>query len=465
MREAYPPIIEFEASTPLARSDWRYTARPEWSSTGESMWMRLAKFSLCNRMGVSELADLLSLREPIGDSTASAVDLRRIGRWDQNALAFILEISLDDVRASFCSLVPRHLLARSSTELRYCEPCLAMGFHAAWFQWLHIERCPLHSAPIRRGCFHCSSPIPYELGASLALSPLCCTACGLDWVPSLTRPGGRCTPIGSLAGQLMQRWSEYVRHVVTLERHIGRDCSTGQFVTTSLTAQAIATAAVRPHVLTMMNRLFDSPPPMPTRGTAQGMDVERLQSPCGSIDSATPWYRDIRFDRNHWPHFGDDFIRYERMVLAARDQLFKAHGHELAAGRQHRLLLDGLLAPTSSMRGDTAAAVGWAVSWLGPTQALAPPTGFAAPAAGLTGWLASLPLRTPRTSVSAWNEQVGRWLTEDLAHSARLWAQITEFMSTRGHYVLYGEAVHLMSLATWHGTASNRNHIFTSINS
>ena len=141
------------------------------------------------------------------------------------------------------------------------------------------------------------------------------------------------------------------------------------------------------------------------------------------------------------------------MVLAARDQLFEAHGYELAAGRQHRLLLDGLLAPTSSMRGEAAAAVAWAVSWLGPTQALAPPTGFAAPAAGLTGWLASLPLRTPRTSVSAWSEQVRRWLTEDLAHSACLWAEVIEFMSTRGHYVLYGEAVHLISLATRHGIA------------
>jgi hypothetical protein len=114
---------------------------------------------------------------------------------------------------------------------------------------------------------------------------------------------------------------------------------------------------------------------------------------------------------------------------------------------------------------DAAAAVGWAVSWLGPSKALAPPTGFTAPAAGLTGWLANLPLRTPRTSVRAWHEQVVQWLTEDLAHSACLWAEVTEFMSTRGHYVLYGEAVHLMSLATRHSVAKNGNHIFTSIKS
>ena len=28
----------------------RFTSRPEWSTAGESMWMRLSKFSLCNRL-------------------------------------------------------------------------------------------------------------------------------------------------------------------------------------------------------------------------------------------------------------------------------------------------------------------------------------------------------------------------------------------------------------------------------
>ncbi len=360
------PIIEFEIDTPLPRSDWRYTARPQWSSTGESMWMRLAKFSVCNRMGATELSDLLSLRYTGTAAPDNASDLRHIGRWDQNSLADVLEISIPDVRNSFCCVMPSHSLALCATELRYCEPCLTMGFHAAWFQWTHIERCPLHCVPIRCGCFHCSSPIPYELGASLALSPLCCTACERDWVPSLTCARGQCVPLDSLAAQQMQRWSEYVRKIVAVEHQLGRDRSTGKFIATS--QPAYETAAVRPHVLTMMNRLFDSPPPMPASGTTRCVDVNGQTPPACSANSVTSASRCIRFDRDHWPHFASDFIRYEHMVLAAHDQLFETHGREFTRERQHRLLLDGLLAPTNSIRRDTATAVGWAVSWLGPSQ-------------------------------------------------------------------------------------------------
>lgn len=340
------------------------------------MWMRLAKFSVCNRMGVTELADLASLRD-----TDNASDLRHTGRWDQNTLADVLEISIPDVRDGFCSVMPSHSLALCATELRYCKPCLTMGFHTAWFQWTHIERCPLHCVPIRRGCFHCSSRIPYELRASLALSPLCCPACERDWVPSVTCPRGQCFPLDHLAAQQMQRWSAYVRKIVAVEHHLGRDHSTGQFIANN--QSAYATAAVRPHVLTMMNRLFDLPPPTPALGTTQCVVGKGQTPPAWSTNSATSASQCIRFDRGHWPHFVSDFIRYEHMVLAAHDQLFVIHGREFARERQHRLLLDGLLAPANSMRRDTATAVGWAVSWLGPSQALAPPTGFTAAGARL----------------------------------------------------------------------------------
>jgi len=404
-------------------------------------------------MGVTELSDLLSLCDTVGAGTGGASDLRHTGRWDQNALAGVLDISIDDVRDSFCSVMPRHSLSLCSTELRYCEQCLTMGFHAAWFQWTHIERCPLHSVPIRCGCLHCSSPIPYELGAGLALSPLCCSVCERDWVPSLTCPQGQCAPLDSLAVKLMQRWSEYVRKIVAVEHPLGRDRSTGQFIARSQPEHTTATA--RTHVLTMMNRLFDSPPPMPALGTTQCVVVRGQTPPAWSTNSATSASPCIRFDRGHWPHFASDFIRYEHMVLAAHDQLFEIHGREFARERQHRLLLNGLLAPTNSIPRDTAAAVGWAVSWLGPSQALAPPTGFTAPALGLTSWLTNLPVCTRHTSVRTWHEQVAQWLAEDLASSVCMWAEVTEFMSTRGHYLLYGEAVHPMSLAIQRGAATD----------
>lgn len=160
--------------------------------------------------------------------------------------------------------------------------------------------------------------------------------------------------------------------------------------------------------------------------------------------------RGIRFDRDHWPSFASDFIRYEHMLLAARDQLFKTHGGAFTCERQHRLLLDGLVASTDSINRATATTLGWAVSWLGPSQALAPSTGFTAPALGLTVWLANLPHRRRHISIKAWHQQVAQWLAEDLTSSLCMWGDITEFMSTRGRYLLYGEAVRPMSLAIQH---------------
>ena len=44
-------LTQVAPAPPRAPEDnWRYTARPEWSSAGESMWIRLSKFSYCNRL-------------------------------------------------------------------------------------------------------------------------------------------------------------------------------------------------------------------------------------------------------------------------------------------------------------------------------------------------------------------------------------------------------------------------------
>jgi hypothetical protein len=205
----------------------------------------------------------------------------------------------------------------------------------------------------------------------------------------------------------------------------------------------------------MMNRLFDSPPPMPEmvpvpRGDAKGKVQLVL-----STNYATSASRSIRFDRDHWPHFASDFIRYEQMVLAAHDQLFETYGHKSTRERLHQLLLDGLVVSTHAMPLDMATVVGWAVSWLGPSQALAPHTGFTAPALGLTSWLTNLPVRKRHTSIKNWHEQVAQWLAEDLASSLGMWAEVTEFMSTRGNYLLYGEAVRPMALAIRRGASTD----------
>ncbi len=42
------------------------------------------------------------------------------------------------------------------------------------------------------------------------------------------------------------------------------------------------------------------------------------------------------------------------------------------------------------------------------------------------------------------------WLADDLVLSASRWADVAEFMSTRGFYLLYGEAVSPLTLALRH---------------
>lgn len=97
-----------------------------------------------------------------------------------------------------------------------------------------------------------------------------------------------------------------------------------------------------------------------------------------------------------------------------------------------------------------AAALGWSVSWLSPCQVLAPQPNFSTPAFGLAAWLADIPPRPSRLAPQDWSRRVTRWLLDDLALSARVWTRMADFMSDRGHYLLYGEAVSPRALARLH---------------
>ena len=432
--EAAPPASWYQPG-------WRYTARPQWSSKGESMWMRLSKFSLCNRVSVTELVDLFALK----DGSADDGDLRRIGGWDREALAHHLEISVADAQASFCSRRPRQILTQAATQLRYCEACLIEGFHAAWFQWLQVERCPLHDRPLRSGCFQCSAPIPYVLGMDLALSPLCCARCRCAWVPPLFRPAGQCLSMARRERERLRQWADYVNDVITVNHRLYRDRHTGRYIAAEPGEHGVAPA--RPHVLTMVNRLFDTPPPLIGKLTTRFTAQRRPPSLASSTKSADA---SVGYDRRQWPHFADDFARCERLVRSARSLLFAGAQHEFETGCWRQLLLDGLVTPTSALRRDAATAAGWTASWLGASHLARSVTDVSAPAFGLVGWLAHLPLREAGTSRGAWHVQVLAWLRDDLELSAWAWSRMTAFMSSKRMYLLYGEAVSTVALATRH---------------
>lgn len=440
-------IVEFDprVRTP-GREQWQYTARPEWSSSGESLWMRLSKFSYCNRMSVAELARLFAHQDD--RETLTGIELRCMTAWAPESVASRLEISDDDVRSSFCCAEPHALTMRACSDLRYCVPCLQAGFHTAWFQWRVVERCPLHDAPLRTGCVRCAAAIPYALGAQLALSPLRCTACHCDWVPTLASSCGRCAPLSDREADLMRRWADCANDFGSINGPPRRDQRTGQYVSAGPSILAkLGSAAARPHVFTMFNRLFDDPPP-----TLRDMTEDaRSQSDVPPDQDATiigaAHDRPVEYSPGDWPHFDHGFAMYERLVRSARVHLFSRCARRMERSEQHRLLVNGLVAPTTAIDRATAAALGWAISWLSPAQVLAPETGFFTPAFGLAAWLARIPLRPLGIHPQTWNERVTRWLLDDLCLSAKLWGRMAAFMSTRRYYLLYGEAVSPSALA------------------
>ena len=431
-----------EAPTCPPEDNWRYTARPEWSSAGESMWMRLSKFSYCNRLSVIELTTLFGADRPGIESVAR--DLRQAKPWDLAAMARILGVSGTDVLCGFCGYMPP-IPGQAATELRYCAACLKLGFHAAWFQWLTIERCPLHDSPLRVGCARCQSAIPYVLGQDLACAPLTCSCCGKLWIPRLGKPAGRCVPLGSRDARVLLRWCMYVTFVANAEQHRCRDHATGQFSTTT---KRTARATERPPLLTLVNRLFDVPPPLPMQLLERRFaprfgrlaDVERFCLPA--------IHRGLDYERKQWPHFAEEFVGYEHQVVHARRQLFADTFLECERGRWQHLLDGDLAVSTETMRCETVAALGWAISWFGRTRALAPVDSTSPPALGLTAWLASLAPRDQSTHRGLRNRQVREWLKEDLRVSAWMWLRIARFMQAKGGYLLNGAMVNPKDLAT-----------------
>jgi hypothetical protein len=63
---------------------------------------------------------------------------------------------------------------------------------------------------------------------------------------------------------------------------------------------------------------------------------------------------------------------------------------------RHRLLANSLVAPTTAIDNEAAAALGWAISWLSPAQLLAPETGFYSATRATVSSLVVLPSRADR---------------------------------------------------------------------
>lgn len=61
-------------------------------------------------------------------------------------------------------------------HLRYCLPCLELGFHAVLFQHLTLKVCPLHQYALEIRCPYCAAPL-LPSWHQIARSPYACQSC------------------------------------------------------------------------------------------------------------------------------------------------------------------------------------------------------------------------------------------------------------------------------------------------
>lgn len=237
----------------------------------------------------------------------------------------------------------------------------------------------------------------------------------------------------------------YVTHVANGEPQLRRDHRNGQFATVPKGTSRVAT---RTPLLTLVNRLYDVPPPSPMQLMVKSF-AKRLERMANVERFTLPTiHRGLEYERAQWPHFAEEFVGYEHEVVHARCQLFADTVKACDGGRWQHLIGSDLVVPTNAMQRETAAALGWAISWLGQTRALAPADSTSTPALGLTAWLARLPARDQSTHRGQRNKQVLEWLKEDLRLSAWMWLQIARFMQAKGAYLLHGDMVNPQDLAT-----------------
>lgn len=404
--EPWPRVSSFD------RRPWSHTVRNEWSTQGESAWMRLSKFSLYNRLYLSELLALFA-RRPMSSSTQGA-DLRSLASVMPDRMARILGLSAEDVEYSFCTSSPTRILVRASRQLRYCVSCLETGFHSPIFQWAFISRCPIHRSRLIQGCDICRSDIPYSIGIELAASPLQCLTCHRRWAAQLHGPTGKCQPLPARAIRIFRRWARYIRH--TLEY-----------------AHSPSPFRIR-HIL-VVNRLFEVPPPLPAEASVfrEGLSVNRgfewPESILRNVDEQT--------STAAWPSFSKSFKdAHDLVTTAIKEKTRNVHRPRIEIGSSSNFR--ARIYPVNWMSVKSAGAHGWSTSWLGYTQTFStielPPT----PALGLLSWFAYLPVRSRRFRAGQWHALVMQWLEQDLLNSYDAWMRIARFMRAHGSYVMHG---------------------------
>jgi hypothetical protein len=151
---------------------------------GESAFATLQKFAWANSITGAQMARQLFGRAalPVNPGHLELFE----GRWINFAkLRLPSEVPLAAGLARGPTVPWMKLLCRTNV-LRFCEQCLAEGFHSLLFQIEGLTRCPRHREAFRTSCRHCKTTVPLALADEAFSYPMCCPQCHEPLAPPLS---------------------------------------------------------------------------------------------------------------------------------------------------------------------------------------------------------------------------------------------------------------------------------------
>jgi hypothetical protein len=412
--------------------------REDWYTGMCSAFGLILKFGLLNAVSGKEIAKaFISKKCGIKSETCASpnVDLRDARLFDIEIMAEAFRITPKEIRASFLfELLPKSG-AKSSEHLRWCEQCLARGFHTPVFQMVLVSACPIHQKPLRSLCRWCGQSIAYRLRQDLLEAPFCCPHCKEDMAPGLRdtranvllpRPDDRKVLAETMA--FLQLEEESVCAKMEMERRVqqygqgelifskpsadGRMSRYIGFVSQVIDhlrfAKSEAQAALSMESLELAERGMpaavhpdDEDPalrhPSWANQTDRAGNIDPVGEPLGDaeIRSVTTVYQSVR--RHLWKHV---IRRHRRCVVAAARHLWWRMDEET----------------TASFCPIAEAYIRWRMAWEGCGT---PRYLFGAPRRqlyGLVGWVSSRPPPCP----NHWPRPTQLWVVDHIFANASL---------------------------------------------
>lgn len=145
----------------------------------ESLWSLVHRFAFLNRPAWQSFTSDLrwghsfgSFQSLVARPAAPQKLLEWLNRYKQ--AGDLLQLSKP---ALLRSCLPSWDFEKLQPDLRFCGQCLREGFHSAVYQWIGLDRCPLHHVRLQTGCPQCGHKISALWTKQVLDAPFGCSNC------------------------------------------------------------------------------------------------------------------------------------------------------------------------------------------------------------------------------------------------------------------------------------------------